>query len=235
MNQSLQRYPVLELPKTPVIERLFTHQVASRQKPALDELARFRQEMEDPDKSYELPVYQAKKESILLYRGVFALFALFFYGLAWFVYNCNPSGLTQHIYENSLLLQKCSIAFASLIGTTAAVASYVMNPERETISHLIKKARERILVTYKHEMAAIGSWKALLFSQSAKKFLLLKKAWSEAQHNIDHFKNESIQLLRSINDAKHVEKERLEKLRHEALVEFDHKLTQLVRDFEELF
>lgn len=196
------------------------------------ELNQFRQKIEEQRIGPHHQPYQAGRKKAIFYRSTFLGLSFLFVFLSVFMYtqSMNWSGTLFFVNYTATKFTLC--AFTSLLAMIAFVMAATIKTEKEATNQMVQRAQSKIRSILAYKRAEYGTKNLSSFSQNFKKYILARQAYHDTLDKIRESKKITYALLEQISYTPGLEKQVIEKLFNEAILELNDKLHVLIQNFK---
>lgn len=190
------------------------------------ELDLFRQQL-GKDVARELIPYTIRKNSVMIYRAIFALVGVMFFVLAYLVHSMIPTATCHLFFHNCFILQS-ALKFFCVTGALGAFTfSVYLRAEFEAWKKIVGKAKNRLANSYAEKQIRLERYPFQAYNEQRLARKKLEENHEKASQALRLKGQETKHLLIKIGSTRKISSIDREKLFNQALAELQEEIDQL--------
>lgn len=196
------------------------------------DLNSFRQEIEQSKAGLHHQPFTSNKRNTKFYKTVFFGFAAIFFVLGMTTATI-PLAFSYYFFGAHVFLKGIIVSICSILSLTALTMGLRLKPEKEAISHCVRRTKNRITAIYARKKIQAGIKSIFAFiGPNRLKAAALRQMYQETLDRINDKSEETLHLAHRIGTAETLNLLEKEDLLNQAIEEFNEKLHGLVQSFK---
>lgn len=194
------------------------------------ELDIFRQNIESEFLIYA--PFSATKKRVAFYKLAFIGFGILFGMLGGCLLMINVAWSCGSVFLSHCLAAKNILSIFCFVAAIAAFSiGQTLCSKKDSVANLIRRARHKLTKIHTLKKVELGLSRFFSFGNSYGKSLALKQSYRECCENIEHHRDEILQLFDRIASSLTLDQLSREHLYNQAILELNDKLNRIVHHF----
>ncbi len=199
------------------------------------ELNVFRQQIEYETLNFHSSPYSCIKKKVALYKIIFFLLAVLFFGLGAIIYQkALYWSVAPLSYNQFFMIKNLICGICAFIGSLSLWIFGSMRAEQEASRHLLKLAHHKLNKSFARKRVEFGLHSLFLFGNAYKRSQALKQAYQDARHRMQRHYENLHHLFKRISTSSSINARVRELLCNQAILEFGDQMDHVVSSFKEI-
>lgn len=195
------------------------------------ELHQFRHQIHTQQQApLHLP-YTAHKKRTWVYKVSFALFSLLFFSLGAIAYVKTFTFTCTFLFGECQIIKNTLCVLCGLLSSSSLGMALFIRTDREAINVILRQGKHQLSRTFHSQRIKEGLHSFLVFGSEYNQLASLRHLQHETSDKMTEVRNDTLALVKKIDQSEGLDPHDKEKLFNQTLLEFQDKLRVIVNHF----